>query len=168
MKAVRSLMALKGYPNCDKMVMVMVTTIWITHLGSTSHGDVGVSVSDIVSDLFSNFGLTTTTSDFLPLRSCLKPWLWFLPTRSGPSWRCWLMSSGLFTISDPFGSVSIAMRCSRAIRHFSGRLLGTSLDSSWGSVFAICEFLLVLFFIPFTYYNSINATTFDSPPNPTG
>ena len=117
-------MALTGYPDCDKIVMVMVTTIWITHLGSTSHGDVGVSVSDKICDLFSNFGLTTTTSDFLPLRSCLKPWLWFLPARSWPSWRCWLMSSGLFTISDPFGSVNIAMRCSRAIRHFSRRFLG--------------------------------------------
>ena len=70
----------------------------------------------------------------------------------------------------PIPSALSTLRCDAHERSdiFLRDSLVKSLDSSWGSVFAICEFLLVLFFIPFTYYNSINATTLDSPPNPTG
>ena len=71
---------------------------------------------------------------------------------------------------SPIPSALSTLRCDAQERSdiLLGDSLVTRLDSSWGSVFAICEFLLVLFFIPFIYYNSKNATTFDSPPNPTG
>ena len=57
---------------------------------------------------------------------------------------------------SPIPSALSTLRCDAQERSdiLLGDSLVTRLDSSWGSVFAICEFLLVLFFIPFYFFTT--------------